>query len=237
MGGYTAQYIHASGAGQSSAYNTVPQESGYAGALTLVNEGVWFVRPGANLKPAYASKYFAFYSQNDWKVATKLTLNLGLRYEVQPGVRSASTARPATTLSQRTPLEPRAPSTFPGPRTEGAYRPRLWATGYNNWTPHVGFAWRITPFLVARGGFGMTYLPSNSGYFSSPNDYGEVDLGFRKYGFPTYGAAPAGIPTEQITDAAPYVSATLIIDRAPDLWSRTKRTFRRNMRNAYEGQY
>ena len=59
---YTAQYINATGAPQMRAVPTMffPSNNGFAGAMVLVNEGVWFIRPGANLKPAYASKYFAF---------------------------------------------------------------------------------------------------------------------------------------------------------------------------------
>ena len=34
---------------------------------------------------ALAAKYFALYSQNDWKVTNKLTVNLGVRWEMQPG--------------------------------------------------------------------------------------------------------------------------------------------------------
>ena len=62
---------------------------------------------------------------------------------------------------------------FPG--TNG-YSRNMWDTEYNDFQPRVGAAYQITNSLVARGGFGITYLPSNTGYFSSPNDYGEASF-------------------------------------------------------------
>ena len=51
----------------------------------LLGAGLWWIRPGANVTPAFSQKYFAIYSQNDWRASSKLTVNLGLRYEIQPG--------------------------------------------------------------------------------------------------------------------------------------------------------
>jgi outer membrane receptor protein involved in Fe transport len=41
---------------------------------------VWWIRPGANVNPAFSQKYFAIYSQNDWRPTPQLTINLGLRW-------------------------------------------------------------------------------------------------------------------------------------------------------------
>jgi len=40
---------------------------------------------GPNVTPALSQKYFAVYSQNDWRASSKLTVNLGLRWDLQPG--------------------------------------------------------------------------------------------------------------------------------------------------------
>ena len=77
---------------------------------------------------------------------------------------------------------------FPG--TKG-YSRNLWDTEWNNWSPHLGFAYQLRPNLVARGGFAITYLPSNTGYFSSPNDFGEATWTSGNTGAQTYGANPA----------------------------------------------
>ena len=234
VGGYSAQYINAAGSPQSS-FNTVPQQNGFAGALVLLNEGVWFVRPGANLKPAYASRYVAFYSQNDWKITHRLVLNLGVRYEVQPGVTERYNRMGGYDFTKPNPF-----GNFNGivdfPGTQG-YSRGLWDTEWNNWTPHLGFAYQLLPNLVARGGFGMTYMPSNSGYFSSPNDYGEATWASGNTGSQTYGASPHGIPTEVITDAAPLIAATGANPLAPQTYGVNEAYFNRHFQNALESQY
>ena len=61
---YTFQFLNAIGQSVGgNPYNVYPQQNGLPGALTLVGEGEWFVRPGANLRPAYAAKYMAFFSR------------------------------------------------------------------------------------------------------------------------------------------------------------------------------
>jgi len=87
---------------------------------------------------------------------------------------------------------------FPG--TDG-YSRGLWDTHYNNWGPRVGMAYQAMPGLVLRGGFGVTYLPSNTGYFSGPNDYGSTSFGSGTNMIP-YGATPNGRPAYRFTDTA-----------------------------------
>jgi hypothetical protein len=234
---YTAQYINATGAAQNgSPYNTLPQQQGYAGAQTLVGEGVWFVRPGANLKPAYASKYFAFFSQNDWKATRNLTLNLGVRWEVQPGITERNNRMAGYDFSKPNPLAPNTMGAIDFPGTNG-YSRNLWDTEWNNWSPHVGFAYRLRPNLVARGGFAINYLPSNTGFFSSPNDYGEATWTSGNTGSQTYGANPHGIPTAMITDAAPIIAATGSNALAPQTYGVAEAYFPRNFKVALQDQF
>jgi trimeric autotransporter adhesin len=234
---YTAQYVTATGAAMnSSPYNTLPQQQGYTGAQTLVGEGVWFVRPGANLKPAYASKYFALYSQNDWKVSRKLTLNLGVRWEVQPGITERNNRMAGYDFSKPNPLFPNTMGAIDFPGTNG-YSRNLWDTEWNNWSPHLGFAYRLRTNLVARGGFSINYLPSNTGFFSSPNDYGEATWASGNTGSQTYGANPQGIPTEKITDAAPMIAATGSNALAPQTYGVAEAYFPRNFKVATNDQF
>jgi trimeric autotransporter adhesin len=234
---YSAQYINATGAAQnSSPYNTLPQQQGFAGAQTLVGEGVWFVRPGANLKPAYASKYFAFYSQNDWKATHKLTLNLGVRWEVQPAIAERYNRMAGYDFNKPNPLVPTTMGAIDFPGTNG-YSHGLWNTEWNNWSPHLGFAYRLLPNLVARGGFAISYLPSNTGFYSSPNDYGEATWASGNTGSQTYGASPAGIPTERITDPAPLIAATGSNVLAPQAYGVAEAYFPRNFQVALQDQF
>jgi len=107
-----------------------------------------------------------FYFHDDWKVSPNLTLNLGLRYELNlpptervnkmasfdPNTRTIKVAggreafiNPVTGLLE---IRPRA--------DVGS---RMWATDKNNFAPRIGIAWR--PFggtkTVIRAGFGTFY--------------------------------------------------------------------------------
>ena len=62
---------------------------------------------------------------------------------------------------------------FPG--VDG-YSRNLWDTDYDNWGPRIGAAYQLNRGRSLRGGFGITYLPSNTGYFSGPTDYGSAEL-------------------------------------------------------------
>jgi hypothetical protein len=239
---YTAQYVSAVGAANnSSPYNIYPQQQGIGNALTLVNEGVWFVRPGANLRPGYASKYLAFYSQNDWKMTSKLTLNLGVRWELQPGITEKFNRMAGYDFTAHNPLGVSLGYTnmvgaidFPG--TMG-YSRNLWNTEWNNWTPHLGFAYRIMPNVVARGGYAINYIPSNTGFYSSPNDYGEATWASGNTGSLTYGSNPDGIPTETISQTAPEIVATGANVLAPQTYGVAEAYFDRNFKNGIDQNF
>jgi hypothetical protein len=236
VGGYTTQFINANGQAVNNSgtnSNTTPQQQGHAGALTLVGEGVWFVRPGANLKPAYAAKDFAVWTQNNWKIRPNLTLNLGLRWEVQPGLTERYNRLAGYDFTKATPFGSQGAIDFPG--TNG-YSRNLWDTEWHDVQPVLGAAWQITPTFVAHGGYRTTYLPSNSGYFSSPNDLGEATWAPGNTGSQTYGASPNGTPTEKITDAAPLVAATMANYNAPQTYGVGQAYFDRHLKNQIEKQ-
>ena len=59
--------------------------NGLALASIALGAGFLEVRSGFTVRLALAQKYQALYSQNDWRVNDRLTINLGLRYDIQPG--------------------------------------------------------------------------------------------------------------------------------------------------------
>ena len=224
-GNYSFRYVTASGA--SAPNNTSPAFNGINAAAMLLGQGVWFVRPGANLKPAYAAKYFAVYSQNDWKVRPNLTLNLGLRWDIQPGLTERYNRMTAIDLTQKNPFGSMGVFAFPG---VNGYSRGLWDTEYHDFQPRVGFAYQPHAGTVIRGGFGITYLPSNSGYFSSSNDYGGAPFAPGNQALP-YGSTPNGVPVTRLSDAAPIVAAVGANQSAPQIYGTSTTYFDRHLKN------
>ncbi len=114
--------------------------------------------------PLYTStsawKYAGFV-QDNWRVTEKLTLNLGVRYDLE---------MPRTERYNRMDyLDPNAASPIQGMNLTGVpaftdenHRTQ-WDPDTNNIAPRFGFAYQITPKFVARGGYGIFYLPSQIG--------------------------------------------------------------------------
>ncbi|HSL54010.1 MAG TPA: TonB-dependent receptor [Pyrinomonadaceae bacterium] len=134
-------------------YNGIgPNDTGSALANFLLGYQPGFVGRGDPGGPYYqSSKEMAFFVQDDWKVNTDLTLNLGLRYDIftAPTERydRQSNFDPATRTIQM------AGDNAPGGRD-------LANTDKNNFGPRIGFAYsglKEDKTLVLRGGYGLLY--------------------------------------------------------------------------------
>jgi len=117
--------------------------------------------------------YYGLYFQDDWKATSKLTLNLGVRWEyfgqivenfgAQSNFLPSFTSAPSQfILTQRrcsTPLSSdfKAAAALDNINISCSSVPGLGHSQYTNFSPRIGFAYRISPRLVARGGFGMFY--------------------------------------------------------------------------------
>ena len=113
------------------------------------------------------------YFQDDFHVSSKLTVNLGLRWEyfgqlielygAQSNFLPSGSANPSEFLitNQRchTPL---SPDFLAAAQTDNinivcSGAPGLGHSQLSNFSPRVGFAYQLTPKLVARGGYGIFY--------------------------------------------------------------------------------
>lgn len=128
--------------------------------------------------PANANKYYAFYVQDDWKVSDRLTLNLGMRFEHEgpvtdrfdAGISGLDTAvaspleAAARANYARSPISELAALNVKGGlgflAQNGAPRGHLKFPAMM-YAPRFGYAYRVTNFMVWRGGWGMFYSPNN----------------------------------------------------------------------------
>jgi outer membrane receptor protein involved in Fe transport len=121
------------------------------------------------------SNYFAGFVQDDWKVSRHLTLNLGLRYEIETPRTEAQNRQSGFDPYPINPV-----STTPGIITyAGLDGVSKYAHDFdrNNFGPRFGFAWRPKGNdTVVRGGYGLMYGPYYDDSVSRANVAGFGDV-------------------------------------------------------------
>ena len=117
--------------------------------------------------------YYAGYFQDDFKVTSKLTLNLGLRYEYfgqlienygnqSNFLLTGSNGHSTFLLTQRRCNTPFSPDFETAVAKDGidivcSSQPGLGVSQKRNFSPRFGFAYQLTPKLVVRGGYGVFF--------------------------------------------------------------------------------
>jgi hypothetical protein len=154
-----------------------------------------------NPKPHYQWFFAAPWIQDDWRVNSKLTLNLGFRWDINGSVREENNMLnyafdPAVVnpVSARVGQQVLGGIRFAG--VNGA-PDRPWKLDKNNWQARVGMAYSLNDKTVLRGGYGKYFLNptsqgNNAGFSRSTNLISSTDGGRT----PTYALSnpfPTGI--------------------------------------------
>ena len=153
----------------------------------------------------YSDKYYAPYVQDDWKVTPKLTLNLGVRYDLHPYyverhnradyafnttvLNPVDAMLPFTTLSTGAPVRDLGGVTFLG--VNGNPRQVL-STNLTEFQPRIGFAYSVSNNLVVRGGIGEMFqqndaFPILNGFSSGTSYVNSPDGGLTPINSPSFG--------------------------------------------------
>ncbi|HYP04772.1 MAG TPA: TonB-dependent receptor, partial [Bryobacteraceae bacterium] len=116
------------------------------------------------VQAAQSSSYWGFYLQDDWKVTQRLTLNIGLRWDVDVPRTERYDRLAYFDMDAPSPLAGKVPGLpnagaglrgamkFVGP--DGDYGRHQAPTDRNNWGPRFGFAYQLGEKTVFRGAYG-----------------------------------------------------------------------------------
>ena len=177
-----------------------PFASFILGAVNNGNRSVYTTAPG------YRAGLFAFFAQDDFKVSPKLTLNLGLRWEIPLPQKEV--------LNRESGFDPTVPNpgadnipgalVFLGSCQTCNHRSSFQDWYFKEFGPRIGVAYQIYRDLVFRGGYGISYGPPIENNFGSQNLFG-----FNSGVSLTKGTSPTGFPQDPVIYWSSLTSASL----------------------------
>jgi hypothetical protein len=160
------------------------QITGFAPADYMLGLPITVTTPGP-LFPAEVGQYrHGFFLSDKWQLS-RLTLTLGLRYELPTVPKSLNGNATILDPAQTQFIPASVPQTIP-----------LTNPDHNNWAPRIGFAYRITPTFVLRGGYGMYYNPNQLNSYTLATTNPPFSTIF------TYNSPPAS-PTLSLSNPTP----------------------------------
>jgi hypothetical protein len=142
----------------------------FFGANDFASGAALIGQSSGNPPLSYANENYSFFVQDDWKVRPRLTLNLGLRYDI------SSVSREKNGLLQNFDL---------ATRTFTPIGQKIYNRDNNNFGPRFGFAFDVfgNQKTVLRGGYGIFYNQELPASFGSPqvNSFPSVQVFFPSF--------------------------------------------------------
>jgi outer membrane receptor protein involved in Fe transport len=154
----------------------------------LVGAPVTITRQASLYKPGYRSWETGYYVQDDWRTNRWLTLNLGVRYDIYT---------PKTEQYNRLANFDPANSIVLVAGKNSSPTTNL-STDYGSVAPRIGFAASLPGSTVVRGGFGLSFFPSDytsSVALKNPPFTSALTCGSSTTGSLSNTGCPAGIGT------------------------------------------
>jgi hypothetical protein len=222
--------------------------------------GSWFdaeasVNPLTGQRPEYYRGFRAnelgAYFQDDWRVAPRFTLNLGLRWDYfgpphnfRPNIDSnfyfGAPITPIATTSNN-PFFPKNSPIYAQVAT-GSFQVRnheLWAKDTDNWGPRIGFAWDTfgNQKFIVRAGYGIGYDRMYNNIFENirfnPPFFCFCGFGAFINGVPGGNIETPGVYTVPFTSTSQFVNPAVL----PVLPKGSPRHMDQNLETAYYEQF
>jgi len=180
----------------------------YSAADFMLGVPINDTTPGPEIYNRVAEWRDGFFIVDNWQASKRLTLNLGLRYEL-PTV-------PYTINGYAVILNPAQTAVIPSnPPQPGM---KFINPNHKDFAPRVGFAYRLTNKTVVRGGYGIYYNPNQTNTFTFLSNNPPFSI------VTTYNAS-SGVPTLSLNNptpstavgAAPPANTISVISPNPDL--------------------
>jgi hypothetical protein len=183
--------------------------TGYSYASLLLGQADSVSFTDYSYHPTYGARFRAIspYVQDDYKVSSKLTLNLGLRYDFFPTVREVNNmasffnpnlTNPATSLN--------GALQFAGYGTNTCNCKSPVNNYYKNFGPRLGLAYQLDSKTVIRGSYGLMFTHGDA---VGGNAYSMGTLGFSAAGSWSVSKSQTTVPSFESggTDALPSYTA------------------------------
>ena len=170
--------------------NTTGTSAGAGGnalATLILGDIFTFTTAPVSVPAYYRWRYDAVYFQDDWRILPKLTLNYGVRYEVEVPRREKFNNQALFVLG--------VPGTLNNIATSSAFcfsgncglGQSLWPTNWHGVEPRIGFSYAATSRTTIRAAYGIMRLPL-TGYENTPDP--DFNVASQSVGNQTGGITP-----------------------------------------------